>query len=332
MARATEGARALVGLSVAVTLLAAGLAFRASGVDGDEEDSGRIAGPPRVVLIGVPGLSWRAVIDGIREDRLPVLAGLIRGESAKGDMIASGYGSDAEILASVVTGRLPFKHGVRTVDQLDRFGRDPNPMRGTVWQWIGSHGGRVAALGFPFGSTGPEGLRPLSVKRREELDRCLASDLGIAASAARVLRTDPGRHLFVYLEGLRCWEENAHDPADATAEGYYEFLDRILGELTSSAGERTIWMLFSERGNAEGPISYRPRFPELHSWPPIGFFLAWGDGVKRSVDPHTIAPPDLAVTLAYLSGSAVSSDMDGVVLFELLDDGYYFQQRLAFRP
>jgi len=257
----------------------------------------------------------------MEEGRLPTLSRLAGGESAKGDLIAVGYRSDAEVLASVVTGRLTHKHEIHHPAQFTQLREPPQPMRRTVWEWIESRGGRVAAIGFPFGSTVRRSSRP-----------GLASDRRTALLAAEILRSQPDRHLFVYLDGLQAWTRSS-GAGGAPLHGYYEELDRILERLTAAGeGSPTTWMLFSERGNPDGPIDYRPRFPRLRTWPPIGFFMAWGHGVKRSVEPHTLSPVDLAATLTYIGGYPIPNDTDGVVLFGLLDDGYYFQQRLAFRP
>jgi hypothetical protein len=336
---------------VALVLLAAGLLLRRA--DGAVTNGGGAPGSPdspRVVLIGVPGLSWQTVLDSVREGRLPVLARLAEGASAKGDLIATGYGSDTEILASVVTGRLAFKHGVHDAGRITLFETNPDPLRTTVWEWIASRGGRATSIGFPVGSTetvtvaavrkgrAPTELLARVVETSEPTDgirtglqRCLSADLATATRAAELLRSDPDRHLFIYLDGLHCWEHR-YGVSDTALRGYYEAIDGILGELISAAADDVTWMLFSERGNRAGPIDYRPRFPQLDAWPPIGFFMAWGRGVRRSIHPLTVAPVDLAPTLAYLSGHPVPDDMDGVVLFDLLDEGHYFRQRLTFRP
>ena len=270
------------------------------------------------------------------------------------DIIATDFGSDAEVLASVITGRLPWKHGVRDAAHLRRYDDARDPMRRTVWEWIGAQGDAVTALGFPLGKrervepdlraigvlpgSVPEsrvaqvaGDAPMADGIRAGLRNCLADDLTTAARAAKRLRDDPQSHLFLYFDGLHRWERE-YGAQGERLFAYYDVIDEILGNLLDAAGEaETTWMLFSERGNRDGPIDYRPRFPRLERWPPIGFFMAWGHGVKRSVAPHVIAPVDLATTLAYVSGNSISEDMDGVVLFGILDDGYYFQQRLAFR-
>jgi hypothetical protein len=310
MARPVECRWALAGLAVAVALLAA-------GVWRDRPETPQPA--PRVVLIGVPSLSWQAVGDAVREGRLPTLSCIAASEAALGDIIATGYRNDAEVLASVITGRMPWKHGIHDVAQLRRLDGARDPGQRTVWDWIESRGDPVAAYGFPPGARA-------------------AADAKAVEHAARLLRDDPQRHLFLYFDGLQRCErasgttDSSSDTNAVSLEACYDALDTTLGELVAAAGSTpTTWMLFSERGNRAGPIDYRPRFPRLDHWPPIGFFLAWGDGVKRSVMPQTIAPVDLAATLAYVSGHPVPEDADGLVLFGMLDDGYWFRQRLAFR-
>jgi hypothetical protein len=170
---------------------------------------------------------------------------------------------------------------------------------------------------------------PLEAPALGELRRALAADLETVRLAREIARRDPRRHLFLYFEGLDRWRRVVGD-ASASLGPYCEHLDDLLGELLEVDDPHTAWMLFSERGNPDGPIRYRPQFPRLRRWPPIGFFLAWGDGVKRSVIPHTVAPVDVAATLTYLSGNPVPLGTDGVVQTGMLDDGWFARKRLAF--
>jgi hypothetical protein len=346
--RRGEGHWAFAGFALALLLIGAGLVReRVVGVRPAEVDR------PRVVMIGIRGLSWQAVADLIREEKLPELARIARGEAAVGDIVADGYRSDGEVLASIVTGRFSFKHGVRDLAHASLFRDDPDPFRETVWQSMAGHGERVAVFGFPFDPalpgerartvTTPPPLRAsarvvdriavdgLDEGIRAGLDACLAADLAAARLARETLQHDPGRHVFVYLEGLHRWQREL-GARGTRLHRYYEWIDEILGDLYRGGDGNTTFVLFSERGNPEGAIAYRPRFPRLDRWPPIGFFMAWGHGVRRSAVAPTLAPVDLAPTLLFVSGTPIPNDMDGAVQLALLDEGYYFQQRLAFRP
>jgi len=368
MSRARQGNWALGGCALALLLLALGLL---TGNHAGESHGGST----RVILLGVRGLSWQSTLELMEQRRLPTITRLVEGESAKGDLIAPGYGSDDEVLASVVSGRLTFKHGMRTREELDRFDREPGPLRRTVWGWIASRGERVAAIGFPFsgaasspdawvvrggragGGLDPHQVSAAALQRQriapEDLDAsllgrvagdaeldeattaalrdCLAADLSVVALAREISQRDPGRHLFLYLEGLDRWR-GLRGGSTAAVAGYYEQLDGMLRSLLEIDTPHTSWLLFSERGNPGGAIRYRPHFPPLKRWPPIGFFMAWGHGVKRSVLPHTLAPVDVAATLAYLSGNPISLATDGIVQLGLLDDGYFARQRQVFAP
>jgi hypothetical protein len=112
------------------------------------------------------------------------------------------------------------------------------------------------------------------------------------ASAGRVLREEPDRHIFLSL-----------------SLGYVA-LDEMLGRLVAADGGDSTFLLFSE----------------------AGFFLAWGNHVKQAVQPHMVAPVDLAPTLLHVGGAEIPNDMDGVVLFQVFDEGFYHERRLAFHP
>jgi predicted AlkP superfamily phosphohydrolase/phosphomutase len=238
-------------------------------------------------------------------DRMPVLEGLVYGESALGDLVSLGDPSEAQILASIVTGKFEFKHGVRS--DLDLAGLDSrsNPMRVPVWEVIRDYGGRVTAVGFPFGAT--------SWLEAEEL-----------------LRGDPERHLFLRLGPFPSGAADGKPPAQAL-ERHYASIDRTLGELMEKIGtENTTWVIVSERPAPLDAGLNRGRLPEFERREQAGFFLAWGREIERSVVPHTIDPVDLAPTILYLSGCPIPNDMDGIVLFEMLNEEYRFKHRLAF--
>jgi hypothetical protein len=278
MRRAVQSGWPFVGFALALALSLTGLLLPRA------EESGA----DRVVMIGVRGLSWQAVLDLIEKGGLPTLAALIEGEAAIGDIIADGYRGEEQILESIATGRFPSKQPSRT-----------------IWEELREQGQEVSVSGFPFGS--PQEHIPGG------------------SAAIRLLRDVPDRHMFLYISGIR------GERGEPIREGY-EALDEMLGLLVAAAGPRTTFLLFSEKGNPGGRVTYRPYFPELHEWPAIGFFLAWGGDVRGSAPPHTVAPVDLAPTLLHVAGARIPNDMDGLVLFKVFDDGFYHKRRLAFRP
>jgi hypothetical protein len=247
-----------------------------------------VSGTDRVVVIGAHGLSWQVVIDLIEDGKLPTMAGLVEDGAAFGDIIADGYEDDSAILASIITGRLP-------------RGQPGEP----VWEEFVRQGQKASAGGFPFG---------------HQEDEILES-----GSAARLLRDEPDRHLFLYFTGL-------HDAQGEPRIQGYQSLDELLGLLIEADSGRGTFFLFSERGNPEGRVTYRPYFPRLTEWPAIGFFLAWGKHVRKAVEPLTVAPVDLAPTLLQVGGAEIPNDMDGLVLFKVFDESFRNKRRLAFRP
>jgi hypothetical protein len=163
----------------------------------------------------------------------------------------------------------------------------------------------MTALGFPSGATSP-------------------------SEATAILLRDPERHLLLHLQGAP-GRTGAARPTRAEVECYYETLDGTLAELIAAAGAReTTWMLVSERAAADDAGIGQERLREFERRGEGGFFLAWGYGIRRAARPSTIDPVDLTPTVLYLAGYPIPNDMDGVVPFEILDDGYFFEQRLAF--
>jgi hypothetical protein len=348
MSRQAAGRWALAGFALALALSVAGL-LRVRAVPPEPDRTAA-----RVVLIGVRGLSWGTAASLFAEGRMPALASITRGEAAVGDVIATGYGTEGEVLASVVTGRLPFKHGVHGFAQARLFRDQPVPSRVAVWDWMARRGERVGVVGFPFDPVLPQeravvvtapapaevpeepverivGDAALPPELRAGLQGCLASDLAAASRAGALMRADAGRHVFLYLQGLHRWRHDLGARGELL-RGYYDVLDGILADLYTAGDGNTTFMLFSERGNPEGRMTWRSRFPRLQHWPPIGFFLAWGRNIRHSTRDHDIAPPDLAPTLLYLSDNPLPTDMDGAVLFGMIDEAVYARRKPAFRP
>jgi hypothetical protein len=62
----------------------------------------------------------------------------------------------------------------------------------------------------------------------------------------------------------------------------------------------------------------------------MGFFYASGEGIRRGTLPMTISPVDLVPTILYLTGNPVSNDMDGRVIFFMLEENRYFKNPLIY--
>ncbi len=90
-------------------------------------------------------------------------------------------------------------------------------------------------------------------------------------------------------------------------------------------------VLLSERSNVGGAPTYRNYFPRLRKYPPLGFFLACGAHVRQGYLPQLMYPIDLVPTILYLTGNPVLNDLDGRILFSVLDEDFYFKHELRFR-
>lgn len=111
------------------------------------------AGPvcPRVMVVGVRGMSWQTLLDRSAAGRLPRLTALIEGVSSGADIVSSpGFDDPAAVLASIVTGRLPGKHRIGSFDQASLFRRAPRSGRVPVWELLSRRGAPVGVVGHPF--------------------------------------------------------------------------------------------------------------------------------------------------------------------------------------
>jgi predicted AlkP superfamily phosphohydrolase/phosphomutase len=71
-----------------------------------------------------------------------------------------------------------------------------------------------------------------------------------------------------------------------------------------------------------GKVAWKLTGTEAHQHERDGIFLVWGRHVKTGFDAGTRAIEDIAPTILYLLGLPVAEDMDGRVMFELLDEGW----------
>ena len=170
----------------------------------------------------------------------------------------------------------------------------------------------------------------------------IGDDLTIAAMAEQAVRTVRGAHLFVRLSGLSMVDaairdagtERMPEPEREMLLGrYHVFLDGLLKRLDVAMGdERKTVFIVSENANRRGPIRYRPYFPALQEWPAMGFFVAAGGNIRRAETPESMRPVDLAVTLLYLAAAPLPASMDGVILYGILHDDFYFKHALRTAP
>lgn len=177
---------------------------------------------------------------------------------------------------------------------------------------------------------------------RAALRAALASDLTTLALAQQAATEASHPDLFIYLSGLAALDNALAAQADPAARPalrhtllseYHQFIDSRIGTLHSLVADvPTALILFSEDGSRGQPMSYRPRFPTNLPPPAVGFFLATGPGIRRSVIPATLTPPDVAATLLALARATLPVALDGVVCYNLLNDDFYLRNPEHVRP
>ncbi len=308
---------------------------------------------PLLTVISVASLSWDRLTPLSGKGRMPNVNTLIARRGAAGDILAKGFPTSTSILASLITGRLPQRHGITEPADLSKndSGGGPTP----VWRHLAAAGQPCMVAGFPLvfsqehpdnrvvpeasspGNPLPPGLLRRVTRGRElpgDLGKVLAdglaTDLGIV-TAARIAGAGGRRyHLFLRLPGLGRWEEALQDAfpeaeRGTLAEGYYLALDEMLGEVLAWRGCEGTIMLVSEAGNLAGRPSQRRDFPVNERYPPFGFLWATGSGIRRGISSVTIQPPDLMPTLLYIVGLPIPSNQDGRIAFGLLEEDFYFK-------
>jgi hypothetical protein len=308
----------------------------------------------RLMVVSVSGFSWERIIPLREEGRLPFLEGLFLKNTSFGDIIGETSWSDDAIVTTLFTGLFPWKHGLQS-EEGSGDGQSSTPPR-PVWERLEMAGQPSLAVGMP----GPSRDRGMETRSFDDLVTpdmekvtggtrlpgelssllrgCLAGDLGIL-SEAEVYGQGRHRHLFAHLPGLGKWQrrllkaEDSLTPGDRgdLLDGYYVFLDGLLSRLTGGRGEETIFFLVSERGNILGRPTYREHYPKMKRYPPMGFLYAAGKHIRTGYLPLTVKPVDLVPTLMYLTGNPVPNEVDGRVIFGLLEENYYFNHPLKYR-
>jgi hypothetical protein len=205
-----------IALGAAVALVAAGWGLSAVFEPVSKDP------PPRVVLIRAPGLTWNLVANGIHDGRMTFLDEIVRDGAAVADLVTRDYRGEAELLASVVTGRFPFAHGVRTASGLARLGNPGGEGPRAFWVRLAERGADVAVLGFP----------PGAVARGEPGD---------------VLLSDAGRSLYLDLGRTAPGRIGVEEGAEGLEE-----LDGLLRRLTGAAGDNTTFLLVSDGSARQG--------------------------------------------------------------------------------
>jgi hypothetical protein len=312
----------------------------------------------QLTMVCVSGFSWDRIIPLQRGGRLPFLARLFRSRGTCGDSISYTSDTDPAIVASLFTGRFPATHAMYREADLMRF-IAPGEFQKPVWEELIEHRQQCVVAGLPCtqsssisasrentknvappvirghlqrimrGMQVPANLLPL-------LRECVSSDLERMQQAVTARAANPELHLFAYFQGLGRWqqrltEDNGAIPdalRAALIDNYYIFFDRILSLLYSQCTNNGVFMVLSEHGNINGHPAYASSTPHLPRYPAIGFFYATGLHIRAGIAPLNIAPVDVVPTLLFLAGIATAEPLDGRVMFNLLEEHYYFQRKI----
>ena len=133
-----------IGTRAALLLLATAL-----GLTGCSEPYER---PGRILLIGIDGASPRVMAELILQGHLPNLARL-KEEGAAGDLKSSKPISSPRIWNTVVTGKMPSKHGIANFSKKDRKGvhhlyLSTDRKASTIWSIASANGMTVGVVNF----------------------------------------------------------------------------------------------------------------------------------------------------------------------------------------
>jgi len=171
----------------------------------------------------------------------------------------------------------------------------------------------------------------------EQLTSCIAADVRSMQAAVSALSLHSDYHLFVYFPGLGQWQQQltsstlTQTTQEALTKNYYIFIDQLLQILLSARSRQGIFIIVSESGSRRGLPAHQSYFPGAAQYPAAGFFYAAGVHILPGIAPLSLHPADLAPTLLYLTGNPVANTMDGGVMFKLLDEDYYFHNKLEFK-
>src|SRR5262249_11025436 len=119
-----------------------------------------------------------------------------------------------------------------------------------------------------------------------------------AAAALRLLQDHRVQFLAVYMAGSDVCSHYFIRPYPQLVDRYYEFLDRMVGEIVAAADPGTAVLLVSDHG-----WGFRPGEPLGHDHAPDGVLIAWGNGIAPSAA-FTVKPSvfDITPTVLALMG------------------------------
>ena len=98
-------------------------------------------------------------------------------------------------------------------------------------------------------------------------------------------------------------------------ENEYVFLDSVLGEFMSVAGDTTTVLIVSDHGFSP---TYRSLQQAGHYYGPDGIFIAYGPPIRTGIVADNVSVFDVTPTILALAGMPVAEDMEGRVLEEII--------------
>jgi len=142
-----------------------------------------------------------------------------------------------------------------------------------------------------------------------------------AAAAQRLLRDRHVQFLAVYMAGTDVCGHYFLRDYPQLIERYYEFVDRMLGQIVAAADPDATIIVLSDHG-----WGFRPGEPFGHNHAPDGVLIVRGSGVVPGAA-FTTKPSvfDITPTVLALMGLPQGKDMSGRVLSEMLSAGVQTQ-------
>jgi len=189
---------------------------------------------------------------------------------------------------------------------------------------------------------------------QEELRRALADD-STYRNIGTLLRDELSPDVFaIYFFGLDAIghyftrfqrPERFGDVSDEeirkygqAVDAYYRYLDSILGEYIQSRQDDEILMVVSGHGMEPLSLARRvvekfkgnPHLSGFHEDAPDGLLIVHGPGIAEGVKIQGASVLDVAPTLLYLMDLPLGQDMDGKLLFEVLEQEVVRTQPVSF--
>jgi len=228
----------------------------------------------RVMIIGLDGATWDVLRPWVADGTLPTLGRLMR-DGAHGNLITSIPPVSASAWVSFATGKNPGKHGI--VDFV--FPKEDGYQvlvsnvsyraSKAIWSIISEAGGKVGIVSVPmtyppehvdgfvissFMAPSQESQYTYPDEIKDELRENVGEFPLIMFEGHRAGRSD------LFVEDMRSFDWHLmdpshprHDPAKAaevkdTIKGFYQDIDKALGEIIEVAGEDTLVMIMSDHG------------------------------------------------------------------------------------